>query len=281
MRPASQLRPHARCNVRGSARACAHSRGQVQQHRPGAAVAGASHVQRTNMYMQQPAGSCRGAEPVYAIYRSGSAHGAGRVPAHSTGNGSSATTATTTASSATEQQPPQEQPAAASEQPPPLDAAQQEQHRQQQLLQQEQWEAEMEETLKLVHLLPESGACVQMCNNSCGWGPQAVSQASCRAGTGVAQPAGPAHAAPPTLPRALPRLTSARHHLNTEHLAQPPIANTKAVRTALESHAQLYELLEVVMDLGRPPLARFPTGDVRLAEEPVSAEDLEQAVAKV
>jgi stage III sporulation protein SpoIIIAA len=53
------------------------------------------------------------------------------------------------------------------------------------------------------------------------------------------------------------------------------------VRAALESHARLYELLEVVMDLGRPPLARFPTGDVRLSEDPVSNEDLDQAVAKV
>ena len=53
------------------------------------------------------------------------------------------------------------------------------------------------------------------------------------------------------------------------------------MRAALESHARLYELLEVVMDLGRPPLARFPTGDVRLSEDPVSNEDLDQAVAKV
>lgn len=54
-----------------------------------------------------------------------------------------------------------------------------------------------------------------------------------------------------------------------------------AVRTALEAHEQLHELLEVVMDLGRPPLARFPGGDVKLSEEPVTAEDLAQAVDKV
>jgi hypothetical protein len=53
------------------------------------------------------------------------------------------------------------------------------------------------------------------------------------------------------------------------------------VRTALESHDRLYELLEVVMDLGRPPLARFPSGDLRLSDNLVTAEDLEQAVAKV
>ncbi len=35
------------------------------------------------------------------------------------------------------------------------------------------------------------------------------------------------------------------------------------------------------MDLGRPPLARFPTGDVRLGDGVVTAEDLELAVAQV
>ncbi|KAI8470498.1 MAG: hypothetical protein J3K34DRAFT_385264 [Monoraphidium minutum] len=55
----------------------------------------------------------------------------------------------------------------------------------------------------------------------------------------------------------------------------------ETVRCALEAHDRLYELLEVVMDLGRPPLARFPGGDVRLSDDPVSTEDLEQAVAKV
>ncbi|KIZ04304.1 Uncharacterized protein MNEG_3650 [Monoraphidium neglectum] len=55
----------------------------------------------------------------------------------------------------------------------------------------------------------------------------------------------------------------------------------ESVRTALESHDRLYELLEVVMDLGRPPLARFPSGDLRLSDNLVTAEDLEQAVAKV
>lgn len=54
-----------------------------------------------------------------------------------------------------------------------------------------------------------------------------------------------------------------------------------SVRTALEGHAQLFEMLEVVMDLGRPPIARFPSGDVRLSESPVSAEDLDYAVQQV
>jgi hypothetical protein len=35
------------------------------------------------------------------------------------------------------------------------------------------------------------------------------------------------------------------------------------------------------MDLGRPPLARFPEGDVRLGHGIVTAEDIETAVAQV
>ncbi len=43
----------------------------------------------------------------------------------------------------------------------------------------------------------------------------------------------------------------------------------------------LLQLVEVVLDLGRPPYARLPQGDVRLSEEPVSQADLEAAVALV
>ncbi len=41
------------------------------------------------------------------------------------------------------------------------------------------------------------------------------------------------------------------------------------------------QLLEVVMDLGRPPFARFVTGDVLLSEEPVSSEQLDYAIEQV
>ena len=41
------------------------------------------------------------------------------------------------------------------------------------------------------------------------------------------------------------------------------------------------QLVEVVMDLGRPPLARFPQGEVQLSMMPVSAEDLNLAVQQV
>lgn len=53
------------------------------------------------------------------------------------------------------------------------------------------------------------------------------------------------------------------------------------VRATLEQHPRLAELLEVVLDLGRPPVARFPGGDLRLAEQPVTPDDLQYAVAQV
>jgi stage III sporulation protein SpoIIIAA len=55
----------------------------------------------------------------------------------------------------------------------------------------------------------------------------------------------------------------------------------RAVRAVLEGHERLYELLEVVMDLGRPPTARFPGADERLAVAPVTQEDLDYAVTQV
>ncbi|KAM0931752.1 hypothetical protein ACQ4PT_000062 [Festuca glaucescens] len=53
------------------------------------------------------------------------------------------------------------------------------------------------------------------------------------------------------------------------------------LRRRVEDHPELPALVEVVMDLGRPPLARFPSGDFLLSDRPISFEDLEQATAKV
>jgi hypothetical protein len=41
------------------------------------------------------------------------------------------------------------------------------------------------------------------------------------------------------------------------------------------------ELVEVVMDLGRRPIARFPSGDRVISDHPVAADDLRRAVSKV
>lgn len=60
-----------------------------------------------------------------------------------------------------------------------------------------------------------------------------------------------------------------------------PLSQTNPVRGVLEGHSRLYELLEVVMDLGRPPTARFPGRDEKLADNPVTQEDLDYAVTQV
>jgi stage III sporulation protein SpoIIIAA len=49
----------------------------------------------------------------------------------------------------------------------------------------------------------------------------------------------------------------------------------------LEPELELERLLEVVMDLGRPPEARFPDTVARLSENPVSQEDLSHVTALV
>lgn len=54
-----------------------------------------------------------------------------------------------------------------------------------------------------------------------------------------------------------------------------------ATRKELVKHEAIEELIEVVMDLGRKPLARFPSGDWVISEQPVTHQDLELAVSKV
>uniref|UniRef100_A0A5B7BEW5 AAA+ ATPase domain-containing protein n=1 Tax=Davidia involucrata TaxID=16924 RepID=A0A5B7BEW5_DAVIN len=53
------------------------------------------------------------------------------------------------------------------------------------------------------------------------------------------------------------------------------------MRNELFGHAEIGELIEVVMDLGRKPLARFPSGDWEISEQPVKLEDLRHAISKV
>src|SRR5690606_2161438 len=54
-----------------------------------------------------------------------------------------------------------------------------------------------------------------------------------------------------------------------------------AIRLALTGMDNLSELLEIVLDLGRRPEARFPDGFVYLSEEPVSKEDIDYVVQRV
>ncbi|CAN6704742.1 unnamed protein product [Malus baccata var. baccata] len=53
------------------------------------------------------------------------------------------------------------------------------------------------------------------------------------------------------------------------------------MRSELYRHQEIGELVEVVMDLGRSPIARFPSGDWVISEKPVNHEDLRHAVSKV
>ena len=55
----------------------------------------------------------------------------------------------------------------------------------------------------------------------------------------------------------------------------------RRMRNALASHEDIENLIEVVMDLGRKPLARFPSGDWIISDDPVKREDLQYAISKV
>jgi stage III sporulation protein SpoIIIAA len=54
-----------------------------------------------------------------------------------------------------------------------------------------------------------------------------------------------------------------------------------AVRMVLDSHPRRSELLEVVLDLGRLPEARFPDGGEQLSDEPVIREDIAYVVERI
>ncbi|KAA8523976.1 hypothetical protein F0562_010593 [Nyssa sinensis] len=53
------------------------------------------------------------------------------------------------------------------------------------------------------------------------------------------------------------------------------------MRRRISEHPELHQLIEVVMDLGRKPLARFPSGDFVLSDYPISIDDLEHATSLV
>ncbi len=54
-----------------------------------------------------------------------------------------------------------------------------------------------------------------------------------------------------------------------------------SIRKHLENHPQLANLVEVVMDLGRLPEARFPGGAEYLSQTPISKADLEYSISRV
>ena len=52
------------------------------------------------------------------------------------------------------------------------------------------------------------------------------------------------------------------------------------VRTALQHHPDLAQLVEVVLDLGRPVVARFTEGAQVLSRDPLTPEELEEVTSK-
>lgn len=53
------------------------------------------------------------------------------------------------------------------------------------------------------------------------------------------------------------------------------------MRRRLDVHPELRDLIEVVMDLGRKPLARFPSGDFVLSDHHISMDDIQHATSQV
>ncbi|PIA30536.1 hypothetical protein AQUCO_05500075v1 [Aquilegia coerulea] len=53
------------------------------------------------------------------------------------------------------------------------------------------------------------------------------------------------------------------------------------MRKRVTEHSEFHQLIEVVMDLGRKPLARFPSGDFVLSDQPITSHDLEYATSQV
>jgi stage III sporulation protein SpoIIIAA len=53
------------------------------------------------------------------------------------------------------------------------------------------------------------------------------------------------------------------------------------IRSKIEEHPQQDQLIEVVMDLGRLPVARFPNVAIDLGDEPISQEEIQYSIARV
>lgn len=71
-------------------------------------------------------------------------------------------------------------------------------------------------------------------------------------------------------------------HPNFElELAQLLEIVPKRIRRILSEHEEIQDLVEIVMDLGRRPLARFPSGDWIISDDPVTFHDLEYAISLV
>uniref|UniRef100_A0A7N0T5Y2 AAA+ ATPase domain-containing protein n=1 Tax=Kalanchoe fedtschenkoi TaxID=63787 RepID=A0A7N0T5Y2_KALFE len=104
----------------------------------------------------------------------------------------------------------------------------------------------------------------------------------------------PSLRSPPHIRRPLSDASPSSSHDNITHSSSPrspPAPTTEldlfldllppSIRLALSLHPQIHHLIEVVLDLGRQPLARFPSGDSLISHHPVTLQDLHHAISKV
>ena len=68
---------------------------------------------------------------------------------------------------------------------------------------------------------------------------------------------------------------------NTDDLDKLLSILPDSIRVRLEEHPQLDSLVEVVMDLGRRPEARFPGKAEYLSETPITQNDLKDSITRV
>ncbi|KAL9232458.1 hypothetical protein vseg_007569 [Gypsophila vaccaria] len=88
----------------------------------------------------------------------------------------------------------------------------------------------------------------------------------------------PPNSGPPRLSKGLPRCGPGP---DGDELGRMLGLLPDEIRRRIENHDEVGELIEVVLDLGRKPLARFPSGDFELSDDPISLADLEFATSKV
>ncbi len=71
------------------------------------------------------------------------------------------------------------------------------------------------------------------------------------------------------------------HLTVTDDLEQLLVMIPPPIRQPLEQHPQRQQIIEIVLDLGRQPEARFPTSTEYLHPDPVTRADLDYAIAQV
>lgn len=93
---------------------------------------------------------------------------------------------------------------------------------------------------------------------------------------------------PQSLPRTVPILRASLSPPSSFSEDEPDVELGRLLallpeemRRRVSEHPELRLLIEVVMDLGRKPLARFPSGDFVISEYPITVQDIEHATAQV